>query len=250
MGTCIPTGYPAWSRIANIGDYGGAPDKRASETEGETTYAYAVYRELQAQRGSAYTKLSGTLVHVEHLALARTLAATFFQLPEKARANATPARSDERLEYWAQVLGIPFGQTDQRWQVRQRCAAHYVAAKEPTIANIREALATLLGDAFIEVYTTEGASLSAPPSLTFWPVVNPGIAKYDLGGGTWMSERCRLFVHVQQPNGMLDGDFLDLVNVHMFALLDRILPARATWGWGTTADGFTLDESELDFDAL
>lgn len=249
MGTCTPTGYPAWSRIANIGDYGGSPDKRASETEGDTTYAYAVYRELQAQRGSAYTKATGTLVHVEHIALARTLAATFFQLPEKLRANATPGRSDERLEYWATVLGIPFNGR-QRWQVRQECAAHYIAAKGPTRANVRDAVSTLLGDAFVELYTTEGTTLSSPPDPTYWPGVNPGTATYDLGGGTWRSVRGTLFVQVQQPSGMTDGDFDNLINVQMFQLLDRILPAWASFAWGTTSDGFYLEDSELSFAAL
>src|SRR5690242_9431915 len=106
VGTCKPTGYPAWSRIAAIGDYGGSLDKRTSETEGENTYVVAVYRDIQNQRGSAYTKEAGTLVHCETLALARTMAVIFFRNPEKLRANATPARSDERLDYWATVLGI------------------------------------------------------------------------------------------------------------------------------------------------
>src|ERR1041384_1219880 len=99
-GIANPTGSPAWTREAAIGDYGGDPGKRACKTESVVPFAYQVYRELQAQRGSAYSaRTSGTLVHAENLALARLFAAIFFRHPEKLRANAVPSGSDERLSY-------------------------------------------------------------------------------------------------------------------------------------------------------
>lgn len=249
LGICKPTGKPAWSRDASIGDYGGSLDKRASETEGETPYAYAMYRDIQSQRGSAYTTEADTMVHVETLALARTLGYTFFRHPEKARANATPARSDERLEYWVAVLGIPVRATDQRWQIRERAAAHYQATKGPTLANVIEAVSALLGDAYVSIETSVGTDIATPPTLTNWPVVNPGPASYSLGAGAWLSERCHLTVIVDQPAGMSDGDFNNLIQVQMFALLDRMLPAWATFGWATS-EGFLLDISQLDYAGL
>lgn len=249
-GTCEPTGKPAWTREASIGDYGGATDKRASSTEGSAPYAYAVYRDLQAQRGSAYTKKQGTLVDVENLALARTLAAVWFRLPERYRANALPHTSDERLEYWATVLGIPFGPETPRWRVRQLAAAHYQAATGPTLDNVTQAVSALLGDAFVQIRTTVGTNLDNPPDPTVWPGVNPGSGAYSLGGGDWYSSRCHLTVEMVQPTGMTDADFLNLRDVQLVQLLDRILPAWATFNGAFVGGGFLLDISRLDFQGL
>lgn len=249
LGSCNPSGFPAWSREGAIGDYGGSTDKAASRTEGSIPYAFSVYQSLQGQRGSAYTQATGTLVHCENLALARTLSCVWYRVPEKLRANATPAGSDERLEYWADVLGVPFGPRDQRWQIRQRCAAHYEATKGPTIANVTDAVDSLLADAFVSVDTTIGTDLANPPAITNWPGINPGPSSYSLGGGAWLSSRCHMSIHVTQPAGMSDNAFLDLVNVQLFQLGDRILPAWVTFTWSEN-DGFFLDISRLDYDGL
>jgi hypothetical protein len=248
-GIANPTGAPVWSRESSIGDYGGDPDKRASATEGTVPFAYQVYRELQAQRGSAYSvKTSGTLVHAENIALARLFSAVYFRHPEKLRANALPGGSDERLDYWVEVLRVPTSASDQQWQVRKRAAAQYQAAVGPTAPNVVAAIQSLLGDALVDVMVSPQQSLSTPPYLTYWYPYNPGPRSHDLGGGTWLSERCHLFVKVTQPPGMTDGDFRNLLDVQLFALLDRMLPAWATFAWGE--DGFFLDGSPLDLAAF
>lgn len=247
VGTCNPTGSPAWTREGAIGDYGGATDKRASETEGTTPYAATVYRELQAQRGSAYSKDTGNLVHVENLALARTLSAVWFRLPERYRANALPHTSDERLEYWATVLGIPFSGVP-RWRVRQLCAAHYRATLGPTLDNVTQAVSALLGDAFVQVSTTVGTDLDNPPDPTKWPGVNPGGDATALsdpavaGQGSWFSTRCHLVVEMTQPSGMSDAEFINLRDVQLTGLLDRMLPAWATFGGVILGPGFLLTD--------
>jgi hypothetical protein len=248
--TCVPHGLPPWSRQASIGDCDGAIDKRSSSTEGVTPYAYSVYQELRAMRGSAYTQKPGTLVHVENLAIARMHAAVCLRAPEKIRANANPGRSDEKLDYWVDVLGVPVRDSDQRWQIRERCAAHYKAAKGPTLANVTEAVSDLLGDAFIEIQQMTGADLANPPTQTFWPGINPGPPSYDLGGGAWLSERCRLIIVVEQPDGMSNDDFLQLMNVQLFELLDPMLPCWTGWEWVVESDGFFLDLSSLDLEGL
>lgn len=251
-GICKPTGRPAWSRDASIGDYGGAPDKRDSETEGRVTYALAVYRELQSQRGSAYSKsTSGTVVHVENLSLARTLSTVWFRAPEKLRANATPARADERLDYWATVLGITWHESDPKWLVRQKCAAHYVATKGNTPEGVEQAVSELLGDAFVSIITYVGTDLDNPPTPTNWPGVDPGASTYDLGGGTWLSRRCRLLVNVTQPGSMSDSAFLRLMNVDLMQLLDRLLPCWATFGWSRNDSyGFRVGISRIGIDGV
>jgi hypothetical protein len=245
--TITPTGKPCWSREAAIGDYGGDLNKEPSKTEGSTPYAWFVYRERRAMRGSAFSQqIGGTLVHCENLATARLFAWVFFRKPEQFRNDCLPGTSDQGLEYWATVLAIPTRPSDERWQVRQRAEAHYKAVTAVNLSTIQTALQDLLGDAYVDATFNEGASLASPPTLTFWPGVNPGDSSYSLGGGTWASERSHLYVEVTQPAGMSDADFSQLINVQAFQLLDRMLPAFCTFSV-SLGGGFHLDLDQLDF---
>jgi hypothetical protein len=249
----VPTGQPVWSREAAIGDYDGSLTKEDNVTEATIPYAGQWYRELHAMRGSAYTQKPLTLVDAENIAIARMSAAVWSRTPEKIRANATPLRCDEKLEYWVAVLGLPNRLGEQRWQLRDRAAAHYKAVNGPTLQNVIASLDSLLGEALVDVTHQEGVDLATPPTQTFWPVINPGDASYSLGKGAWMSERCHVYVETAIPSGMSDGDFLHLMNVEMFTLLDSMLPVWATFGWAGTSgsgSGFFLDISRLDFDGL
>ena len=133
--------------------------------------------------------------------------------------------------------------------VRTQCVAQYQAAVGPTLANVTAAVTALLGSAFVAVHTTVGSDLETPPTITYWPGVNPGASSYSLGGGTWLSERAHLWVEVIRPSGMEFADFNKLMNVQLFELLDRMLPAWATFNWATSA-GFVVDVSQLDFDGV
>ena len=114
-----------------------------------------------------------------------------------------------------------------------------------------EACANLLSEAFVRTWRRYGVSLSAPPTQTYWPGVNPGPSSYSLGGGAWMSERCHLVVEVVPPASIADADFLHLVNVELFRMLDELLPAWATFDWATgITSGFLLDISQLDYGGL
>jgi hypothetical protein len=249
--TTTPTGYPAWSRDAAIGDYGGDPSKRASNTEGETPYAWWVYRMLQGMRGSAYSqRVGGTLVHCQNLATARLMAWWGWRMPEKFRANTQPASADEGLPYWVEVLKIPTRPSDRKWQIRQRCAAHSRAITSSSLTAHQAAVRELLGDAYVDSYYTQGTSLSSPPTITFWPGVNPGPDTHSLGGGAWISERSRFTVVTRIPPGMQLGEYRQLADVQLFQLLHRLLPAHVTFGWTVGGDGFFLDSSPLDLTGL
>lgn len=250
VATIAPTGQPLWSRDRQVGDYGGHLAKEASATEGETPYAWHHYREMQSMRGSAFTTKTNTLVDCENLAIARMQSAFASRLPEKIRANSTPGRSDEKLDYWVKVLAIPVRAGDRRWHIRELCAIHYRAARGPTLTVVMEALAELLPDVFVTIHTSVGTNLATPPDQTFWPLVNPGPAAYDLGGGAWLADRAYINIEVQQPAGMLIADFLQLMDVQMFTLLDRMLPAWVGWTWTVGSDGFFLDISPLDLTGL
>jgi hypothetical protein len=244
-------GKPAWSRERAIGHYGGAVDKQNSDTEGLFPYAWSWYQMLQSCRGSAYRKDRDGLVHSENLAIARSEAART-RAAEKLVANSQPLTSDEKLDRWVETLNVKHYTSDTLHDLRLRCASKYKAGIGPTIVNVDEAVETLLGDAFVRTWRQEGTDLANPPTQTYWPGVNPGPAAYDLGGGTWLSERCHLVVEVQQPDSMTLAEFLELTDVHLFQLLDRFLPSWATFNWSMdlSDDGFTLDIDDLDFKGM
>jgi hypothetical protein len=240
---------------AAIGDYGGATDKRDSVTEGSRPYAWTWYRELQAGRGSAYTTKSGTLVHAENLALARSHAAVT-RAAEKLVANATPATADERLDYWREVMNLHVKPGEAKWQTRQNAAGRYRLASGPTRTNIDAACSALLGQAFVQTWHQTTANLEPAPPITFWKGGTLGPIGYDISGagttGVWLSERAHLTVEVQMPPGMSVDEFLYLCNVQLYDMLDRMMPAWATFDWalGPLSAGFLLDISSLDFNGI
>ena len=253
--TVVLEGEPSWSRQRRIGHYGAALDKNNSATEGRSPYAWAFYREMRAGRGSAYrTVYDGGVtgfVHAENLAIARSEAARW-RAGDKLANNSLPATCDESLARWLETLAVNSYPGDTRQDIRQRCAAKFRLAIGPTARVVDDAVAQLLGDVFVRSWRFEGVDLATPPTPTFWPGVNPGPAGYDLGGGTWLSARAFYVVEVQQPAGMSLLTFMELLNVHLFQLLDQILPAWAAFDWaiGLSDNGFLLDISDLDFDGM
>lgn len=245
-------GLPSWSRERRIGHYGGALDKENSTTEGRVPYAWVFYRELRAGRGSAYrTVYEGTtqgLVHAENLAASRSEAARW-RAADKLSNNALPLTSDERLGSWMEILAVETYPGDTMHDIRLRCAAKYQAATGCSERVVDEAVQGLLGAVYVRSWRFDGVDLATPPSPTYWPTINPGPATYSLGGGAWFSARSHFIVEVQQPAGMSLSTYQELLNVHLFALLDRLVPAWATFDWamGLSGGGFFLDISDLDF---
>jgi hypothetical protein len=169
-----------------------------------------------------------------------------------------PATSDECLGLWVKALAVPYRDSDQKWQIRQRCAAKFKGATGPTRVNVDAACAELLGAAFVSTTYQSGVDLDHPPTLTYWPGINPGAAAMDLGGGTWTSERSHVVVLVAKPPPTQVSEFLYQTNVALFQQLDRMLPSKCTFNWTTSISGFLLDGaahldgsiSQLDFDGL
>ena len=240
---------------ANIGDYGGATDKKDSETEGSRPYAWTWYREMQASRGSAYTTKTGTLVHAENLAIARNRQA-MSRAAEKLVTNAVPSTADERLGYWREAMRLHVRPGEAEWQTRQNAAARFRLASGPTRTNIDAACSALLGQAFVQTWHQTTANLEPAPPITFWKGGTLGPIGYDISGagttGVWLSERAHLTVEVQMPPGMSVDEFLYLCNVQLYDMLDRMMPAWTTFDWamGPLSAGFLLDLSDLDFTGI
>jgi hypothetical protein len=220
------------------------------------------YSELQGALGSAYFQQDGTLapiIQVFVLAITRQLAAVDGTIT-KLENQATPMLAFDSLRQWADILGVSVSPDDKPHEIRAKCLAKYRAAQGPTISVVENSLETILGNAFVQVTTADPDGY-----YTYWPVINPGLPANNLGetadegvgDGTWQSiNACHLVIQVTQPSSLNDDDFLYLLNVDMFNLLDVLLPAWVTWDWciNDPEDGFILgsdsQESTLDFYAL
>jgi hypothetical protein len=248
--------FGEWGPESRIGDYDGAPDKVDCATETEP-YAWLWYQEYEAMLGDAFTRNRTGMAHAKKLMLGRFEAGKT-RAWERARANSLPNTADDCLGQWVEVLGVPVRATDQRWQIRQRCAAKFQGAIGPTQQNVDDSLSTLLGPLFVETRRSIGVDLDTPPALTFWPTINPGPTAMSLGGGAWSSERAHVVVILAKPPPSQLGEFLYQSNVVLFQQLDRLLPAKSTFNWTTSVQGFLLDGaahsdgsiSQLDFDGL
>ena len=250
-------GSPTWSRARSLGHYGAVADKTNSQTEARVPYAWVFYREMRAARGSAYrTVYSGQktgFVHSENVALARSEAARW-RAADKLANNSLPVTSDERLPAWREILDVDQSPDDTMHDVRLRCASRYRAGTGCSERAVDEAIETLLGDVFVRCWRFDGSDLANPPYVTY-PLFSPyttGPGIYNLGSTAWLSFRCHLLVEVQKPPTMTQQAFLELMNVHLFSLLDRLLPVWATFDWATNVSttGFLLDISDMDFDGL
>lgn len=244
-----PHGRPAWSRIGGIGDYDGAADKTDCETE-LVPYAWTWYQDITAMLGTAFTRERTGVIHAKKLTLARGEAAKT-RTVERAVANSLPSTSDELLGTWAKILRVPAYANDERWQVRQRCAARFSAPNGPNAVELEDSLRALLGNAFVGVHRNQG-TLDEPPDPTYWSE-NPGAPGLSLGSGTWTSVRSRIVVNVTLPADAELGAFLRTVNTSMHQHLDRVEPAWQNHSWTTWdpgSTGFFLDSSRMDLVAF
>ncbi len=251
--------YGSWGPRRSLGDYSGSTGRKDDTREHPVPYAAQIYEDLKQQRGSAYTQKAGTLVHAENLTIARTMSSASFRLAEKYRNNAIgPAKSDEALPYWSRVLGLSQGPDEDKFKFRDRLAIHFKPSKGATYDNMVSEFSTLLGDAFVSITRNHDDEFESPPATTYWPVINPGPDTYDIGGGAWLSERAQVIINVQQPGGMSEGEFHQLVNVSLFRLVDTLLPAWCTAQWQNADSlrivwdgaGITWDGTDVTWDNL
>jgi hypothetical protein len=227
----VVTIYGEWGPRRTIADYGGSRRKRNDLTEHPVPYAAQIYRDLQQQRGGAYTTARGSFVHAENMALARFWASMAYRSPDRFRANLSPSGASDSLDYWSKFLkvGRRAGESEDFW--RERMRVHYRAGSRPaTYENLRQDCSDLLGDAFVGI-TLYTSDLQTPSANTYWPGINDGPPSFNIGGGTWISDRAKVTINVTQPGGMTQGEYDDLVNVRLFDLLDRACPAWVTVQW-------------------
>ena len=242
--------YGQWGNPSRISDYDGDVDKENDFTENPIPYAAMWYSDIQQQRGPAYTSKADALVSAENLAMARLQATIANRYPDKLRANSTPLGAGESLPYWQEYLAISRRPSESDGDVRRKLLTLYRATSDASYSSLETAVRSVLGDAFVSLELQHGTALSSPSDNTYWPTINPGPVSYDLGGGAWLSDRAQVIINVTQPGGMTQGEYNQLLNVQLFNVVDRMLPAWASGKWvnETTAivwDGFYWDDGSL-----
>jgi len=246
-----PTGRPSWGRDPKLEDYGGSLTKHNSRTEGEMSYCAMCFLDWRDNlRGTAYTKLPDTLVHVENVALGRFFGG-MMRWADRLQFNQRPSTASDQLDDWVETLNVPTRPSDTDSEIRGACAAKYRGRLGPTRQVVDDAFADLLGGLFVKVWRIDGDDIATPPALTYWPGINPGPASYDMGGGAWMSERCHLVIEVLGPQETELSEYFYMVNGKLLNLARRILPAYVTCDWAVNVEGgFELDFDDLDFGSL
>jgi hypothetical protein len=233
-----------------VEDYGGDPDKTDTEEE-STPYAWAWYLELEGMLGSAFTKSRTGVVHAEKLAKARLFGAGIQRSFERFRNNCVPATATDMLTAWARCFNVQTGPSIPEWKVRRSCATKMKLLTGCTKPNIDAALAELFGDILVSVNRNDTNDLDDPPENTYWPNGDPGDPSYSICGYQWSSGRCHVWVQVSWPPDMSKTEFLHLMEVEYFRLMDIALPAHATFAWDLdTSTGFLLDISLMDYDTF
>jgi hypothetical protein len=208
---------------------------------------------IKSTLGSAFTTDDHSIVGAENIATAR-LFAGLSSTSERVVKNSIPTTAYDALRSWADRLGISIRDDESADDIRSACMAKYKAMHGPTASIISESLKDLLGSDFVSLIFFNGQDLDNPPDSTYWEGINP--LPYNLGGNIffddeWTSTRCNVLVVIKRPDDIMSYDFNYLVNVQMYELLDRLLPAYATWSWTVAPyDGFDLDNDELDFNSF
>jgi hypothetical protein len=208
----------------------------------------------QAAFGNAFSQDLTSNVGIQHIAVARQLAAVTYT-QEKLVNNSTPVAAYDSLLDWAKRLGISVTPTSTEDDIRNACVAQYQATNGNNPIAVEQSVSTLLGSVYVQVirfYGSDPGLMSHEAIGTYWdagslPSTYPHI--FDFGGDTFVSPSSYLLIQVTQPSGMTDNDFLYLLNVRLYQLLSNLLPAWTTFAWCTSI-GFILDSSHLDRVAL
>ncbi len=233
------------TRNSRIGHYDGATDKEDASRE-TTPYAWTWYQEYESALGSGFTTARTGIVHCRKLALARS-AAGLERCAEKINANSHPDTADDMLGEWVEILKVRLRGDETRQEIRQLLGAKFVAVTGNDSASIDRLCERILGAAFVGVVRVYGTTLDSPPTNTYWPGINPGLPTFDLGAGTWFSERSQLVVQINRPGDTSDEIFDKKLNVDLFLELDRVLPAWCTFSKAVLDDGgFRLDLDPMD----
>lgn len=238
-----------------MGTFGGfAPYPR--RFGGGRTRVQEVLEGVVADRGDALDATnSDTVVYVESLAIARVIAAAW-STNERLSRLWTPMRTSmDVITRWEKILALTPTVSDTNLARRTRVQEVLERFGQPSVhAQIVEALAEKLGDAFVavEYIGIDNAVIAVPDGTYPWGSV--------AAGTPWSSTVAHILVRLQKPAGRTENDFYQEAS-RVVDLLDPLIPSWATFDWyrepatgtpidvtdGPSAGGFYLDdEHNLD----
>lgn len=256
-------GRPIWARARSIGHYGGALDKANCATE-PVPVAATFYRELQAAKGSAFTKELTGLLHAETLAIARLFAAGK-RVNERLFANSLPGTSDERLGYWVSLLAPVIVGDDTVQSIRRACATKFRLFDGINAPVMDQVIGDTIGSRFHSAERYVGTDLATPPTITYHPAGTSAPDEtrnlHSTAGETWLSARAHVNILLTPDDGSGDTALVQLMNTKVFDVLDSLFGSEVTFSYvimspdqltlvsGGTKIGTPATWSDFDFGA-
>ncbi len=200
----------------------------------ESSDTQIILSALNTVRGTAYAADPGTIVWVENMAIARTLADAWGTARRFAN-QFIPAKMTVYLSRWEDIFGISPLQSesllDRRATVDAKFKSFNVA---PFTQNVKDFINSIMAQVFIDL-------LHVPSQFsTGYVLGGTTIAGgVTLDDGYWSSNIAYVGVRLYQPLHMPDSEFYDVANKFR-PHLDAFLSAWTTFNWGrfSVADGY------------
>lgn len=189
---------------------------------------------LNTVRGTAYNADPGTIVWVENMAIARTLADAWGTARRFAN-QFIPAKMTVYLSRWEKIFGISPLQSETLTERRNTVAAKFEAFNvAPLTQNVKDFIDSIMSDVFIDLLHVP--SQYSTGYVEGGTTISGGVTLLD---GSWSSNIAYVGVRLYQPLHMTDAQFYDTANKFR-PHLDAFLPAWTTFNWGrfSVADGY------------
>lgn len=156
--------------------------------------------------------------------------ASIWATNNRLRNQALPLKMLEALPMWEEICSLRPANNARDIDRRSAVAAKLRGAAGNTLGDITEALAELLGTAFVAIDVVDPTD-----EVVYWPAEYPGPPGFE-----WSSNRAHLYIQVQKGT-RTDVEFYSLI-ASMDAFLRSYLPAWCTYNWNT-GSGFIVGES-------
>lgn len=212
----------------STGGYQSGPFRTASNAD---NLIQVMLNVITSARGTAYASDRGTVVWIENLAIAKTLADAW-ETARRFSLQFDPARMSIFVERWEKILSIIPNPGETMNERRRTIAEKFRLFINPALSQaVQDMLAKLIPDIFLNIiYSgTSTATSYVPGGVTI-----PG--GVTLLSGAWYSSIHNLAVRVYQPPSMTELDFYDQANKFRRAF-DSYIPAYVTYSWGRFALG-------------
>lgn len=204
---------------------------RTGASEGSSVQA--ILETLNDVRGTAYMAEPGTIVWVENMAIARTLADAWGACNRLAN-QFIPAKMTVYLSRWEEIFGINPLSTDSFVDRRNVIDAKFKAFNvAPFTQNVKDFMNSIMSEVFITL-------IHVPSELSTGyceggTTITGGVTLAD---GPWSSNIAYIAIRLYQPLFMTDAEFYDEANKFR-PHIDAFLPAWTSFNWGrfSVADG-------------